>query len=164
MIAPIVQYDACRPAAIPTPNKNERVAGYVDGPCEWPADGWSQFPGIVKVRITIEGDPLADVYDWELGTAPLSVVRTRIATRRDDELASGVYVNESHWAEAVGALRDLPIVWWVAAWRAYDPTEWPTLTVPTGTIRAAAWQHYSGPTYDLSAVDAAAWPATLTVV
>lgn len=153
----ITQLDACRPEALKAPGvpKAERVAGYLDGPCQWPAPGWSAFPGVPKVRISDQADVLADVFDWEHGTASLRMVRGSVAFRAGACLPSAVYVAESGWDMAAGVLVGLPIVWWVAAWGA---ASWPVLHVGSRTIRAAAWQEVSMPDWDLSHVDDVAWP------
>ena len=148
------QYDACNPYALDKV-KADRVAGYLDGPCAWPAHGWSMFPGIPKVRITTTANLLADAYDWEKGTAPLFAVKAQITFRSKAYLPSAVYCSEDKWEDAYKALEGLPIVWWVAAW---DATDWPVLKVGSKTIRAAAWQYASFPTYDASRVDDVAWP------
>lgn len=154
----VEQYDACNPDNLAFVNGHKssvRVAGYLDGPCVWPGEGWSKFPGRPKVRITTTANDLADVYDWEHGTAPLSAVKAQVLFRAKAYLPSAVYCDEASWEEAFGKLEGLPVVWWVAAWGA---AAWPVLKVGARTIRAAAWQELSWPTYDASHVDAEAWP------
>lgn len=150
----VTQYDACTPYALDKV-KADRIAGYLDGDCQWPSHGWSMFPGIPKVRITTRANDLADCYDWEKGTAPLSTVKVQVFFRSKAYLPSAVYCSEDHWEDAYVKLEGLPIVWWVAAWGA---SAWPTLRVGGRTIKAAAWQEISLPTYDVSRVDSTAWP------
>ena len=154
----VEQYDDCSPdnlAFVGAQPHEVRVAGYLDGPCVWPAKGWSMFPGRPKVRLTTTANDLADAYDWEKGTAPLSAVKAQVLFRSKAYLPSAVYCDQSHWESAYARLEGLPIVWWVAAWGAAD---WPVLKVGGKTIRAAAWQYASLPDYDVSHVDAVAWP------
>ena len=113
------------------------------------------FRGKPKVRITTQGNVLADVFDWERGTVGLSTVRGAILTRAGVYLPSAVYCSLSSWETAIHALWDLPVVWWVAAWGA---PSWPTVTVNGRTYRAAAWQYASLPKWDVSHVDDVAWP------
>lgn len=140
-------FDACDPANIPT--LPQMVAGYLDGPCKdnWQGPAWSRWPRAQKVRITDEANPLADVFDYERGTAPLAQVRTAVADRAKAYLPSVVYVNESNWSTAKQDLRGLPVAWWVA-----DPTGKEHL-VP-GSV-ATQWGWFG--TYDISLV-ADAWP------
>ena len=150
----IEQYDACDPHALKGFGGGRR-AGYVDGECKWPAEGWSMFPGVPKVRISVLANDLADVYDWEKGTAPLSSVRAVVLFRSLVYLPSAVYCSQSSWPAAAAALEGLPVVWWVAGW---STKTWPVLEIAGKTIRAAAWQFASLPTYDVSRVDTTAWP------
>ena len=157
-MAIITQLDACTPGALKAPGlpKAQRVAGYLDGPCQWPGSGWSEFPGVPKVRITDRANDLADVFDYERGTASLRMVRGAVVVRARVYLPSAVYVAESNWETALGDLQGLPVVWWVAAWGA---STWPVLRGVGGhIIKAAAWQEISMPDWDLSHVDDVAWP------
>ena len=156
-MAIITQLDACTPGALKAPvvPKAQRVAGYLDGPCQWPGSGWSDFPGIPKVRITTVANDLADVFDYEHGTASLRMVRGAVAVRARVYLPSAVYVDQANWETAFGELQGLPVVWWVAAWGA---SSWPVLRAGSRTIRAAAWQEASLKYWDVSRVNDAAWP------
>ena len=141
----LTMWDGCNP--IDLPRKARMVAGYIDGPCKWPPEGWSTFPEARKVRITTTANPLADVFDWERGTASLSQVRQAVLDRADAYLPSVVYVSVSEWAVAKAAVDLLPVAWWVADW-----TGRPHL--PAGTV---ACQYASLADYDLSVVSRA-WP------
>lgn len=96
----ITMFDGCDPAKLP--KLPQMVAGYIDGPCKWPGAGWSMFPHARKVRISIEGNELADVFDWEHGTAPLAVVRASVAYRARAYLPSVVYCSLATWETARG--------------------------------------------------------------
>ena len=141
----VTMWDACDPAHI---GPHARVvAGYLDGPCKWPPEGWSMFPRARKVRITTLANPLADVFDWEAGTVGLDAVRAAVMDRMDAYLPSVVYCSASKWAAAKAAVDLLPVAWWVADW-----TGQPHL--PAGAV---ACQYASLTDYDLSVVSPA-WP------
>ena len=125
-------FDGCNPANLP--KRPQMVAGYLDGPCRWPGEGWSRWPNAVKVRISIEANVLADVFDWEQGTAPLGAVRTAIEHRAQVYLPSVVYCSLASWPTAKRNLGGLPIAWWVADWTGVEhrvegaiATQWASL-------------------------------------
>lgn len=126
------------------------VMGYIDGLARWPAGAWSMFPKARKIRISIEANPLADVFDFENGTAGLDKVAQAVELRSAAYLASVVYVSESRWGEAKSALVNLPVAWFIAAWGGPPPS--------APMAGAVAWQWFSGPEFDESVVSPSAWP------
>lgn len=144
----IPMFDACLPGNVPGKGSSAWVAGYLDGPCKWPGEGWSAFPLRRKVRITTQANELADVFDWEHGTATLTSVRYAIEYRARSYLASVVYCSFLTWDTAKSALNGLPVAWWVADWTGKDHL------VP-GSV-ATQWGSF--PTYDASTVDRNGWP------
>ena len=141
----LIMWDGCDPVNLP--RKARVVAGYIDGPCRWPPGGWSAFPKARKVRITTTANVLADVFDWERGTASLGRVRQAVLDRSFAYLPSVIYVSLSKWAVAEAALEGLSVAWWVADW-----TGEPHL--PAGAV---ACQYASLADYDVSVVSPA-WP------
>ena len=138
-------FDACNPDNIP--KLPQMVAGYLDGPCKWPGEGWSRWPRAVKVRISTQANVLADVFDWEQGTAALGAVRQSVASRARAYLPSVVYCSLSRWPLAKSQLEGLPVAWWVADWTGHEH-------LVAGSV---ATQWGSSPDYDVSAV-ADSWP------
>lgn len=63
-------FDACNPAHIPA--DAQLVAGYIEGPCAWPAAAWARFPHAVKVRIcTVAATNDGQVIDVEAGDSSI---------------------------------------------------------------------------------------------
>lgn len=152
MTEALTMFDGCDPTKLPKlpPPRvagGQMVAGYLDGPCRWPGSGWSAFPHARKVRISIEANVLADVFDWENGTASLTVVRHSIALRAQVYLPSVVYCSRSRWEIAKQDLSGLPVAWWVADWTGKEH-------LVEGSV-ATQWARY--PYYDVSIV-APGWP------
>ena len=144
-MAPLTMFDACNPSKLPKLPK--MIAGYIDGPCKWPGAGWSMFPTATKVRISVEANELADVFDWEQGTSPLSAVRQAIEHRAQAYLPSVVYCSLASWPTAKRNLGGLPIAWWVADWTGVEHC----------VAGATATQWASLADYDISAV-LPSWP------
>lgn len=145
-MAYLTGYDACDYRDIPRKiGRRIAVFPYLDGPCKWPAEAFTAFrstllrPVAGLWRITTEANELAEVFDWEAGTAPLALVNDAIAKRSAAYLPSVVYVSLSKWDDAKAAVR-FPVAWWVADW-----TGRPHL--PEG---ASACQFTSFPSYDQS--------------
>ena len=138
-------FDGCNPANLP--KRPQMVAGYLDGPCRWPGEGWSRWPNAVKVRISIEANVLADVFDWENGTVALPLVADAVRKRAAAYLPSVVYCSLSNWDTAKQQLANLPVAWWVADWTGHEH-------LVAGSV-ATQWGSY--PSYDISTV-AESWP------
>jgi len=148
----IVMLDACYPRVIA---KAKMVAGYLDGPCKWPAGAWTRFPKARKVKISIYANYLADVFDYEKGTYSLDQVRAVVRYRATAYYSSVLYCSENNLEVARGAMSGLPVAFWVADWTGKLPT------LPD--IAAKKWvaqQAISTTRYDESLVNLNAWPNT----
>jgi hypothetical protein len=138
----------------PTSYSLAMVAGYIDGPCRWSPEGWSAFPNLRKVRISVEANPLADVFDIEKGTASIDAVLRAIRLRASASLSSVIYSSYSNLPPLQAATKDLPVAWWVAWWvtpptrEAYLANDW------------AGRQFLNAQWFDYSVVDMDRWPKT----
>jgi hypothetical protein len=132
----------------------DAVAGYIDGGGTWAGNYWSAFPTKRKIRISVEANPLADVFDFETGTAGLLSIKDSVIERAEAYIASVVYCQLSNWQTCKNALDGLPVAWWVAAWVTGTPPSRPM-------AGACAWQYKGGPSldFDTSVVDTSLWPA-----
>lgn len=137
------------------PDGSELVAGYVDGAVsKWSDADWLRFPGRILVRITVLGDPDADVFDVESGAGTPAMVPGWVLHRRALGREAAVYVNLSNLEAVRAACADAGEAqphYWLAHYGA------PPI-VPEGFVAIQyANDEITGGHYDASAV-ADVWP------
>lgn len=116
----VTMFDSTNPDDIP--DEAQIVAGYVDGPDKWPAEGWARFAHAYRVGITIEGTRGVRVGDCEPGAL---WPPPRAAKWGAGEIAAGLrptlYVDLANLGDLVVALAGLGVSsaavdWWLASW------------------------------------------------
>jgi hypothetical protein len=123
-----IMYDACDPARPPA--NAVMVAGYLYGPCAWPASGWTRFRDVVQVRIaTVQTINDGQVLDVERGDADVSQAPGWCARARLRGQIPTVYCSQANVSALLEQFRlhEVPApLLWVAQWDgvAELPDEW----------------------------------------
>lgn len=159
----ITGYDSAAPQNIP--KGAQCVLGEIDESYAWAARWWTAFRDARKFRISLLANVLADVFDFENGSAPLFDVRNAVAERASVYLPSVLYCDIANLETAEQKLINLPVAWWIAwPWGQgkpanFDPLEVKLAELGISHIKPVGWQHtWNGNLYDESLIDIEAWP------
>lgn len=147
-------YDSASPAAIPASAR--MVLWYLDGRYAWPADQLARFPRAVKVSITVQGHPAADIADVENGDLTPASAADWIRSRAGHK--STVYCSLDTAPKVREACQGLAYDLWVADW-----TGQPHEIGGAVAVQYADPAHGSGGDWDLTCVTDDGWypsPAT----
>lgn len=149
--AVVTLFDAVTPAHIPA--NPPAVAGYDDGDeSEWPAEAWGQFPGALKIHITVKGLLTSDVADVETGDLTPQSGALWAKARVELGKRPCIYTNFDNWpacqaACAAVGLTAQEVDWWIAQWGPQPGQGNPHLL--PGSV-ATQWDHDLAPGYDIS--------------